>query len=171
LRNTDNTLLSVGGITHPVYFNNGIPVECGDSLDAGITGNAATATKFASAASVALTGDVTGSVSSQHGWSVATTLANSGVTAGNYGHSKTETIVSFTVPYITVDAKGRITSAKNNTITVPVPTLSSLGITATAAQINKLASVTATAEELNIVDELTATTTELNYCDGVTSNI
>ena len=38
------------------------------------------------------------------------------------------------------------------------PTLSSFGITATAAELNKL-------------DGVTATTAELNYVDGVTSNI
>ena len=37
-------------------------------------------------------------------------------------------------------------------------TLSQLGVTATAAEVNKM-------------DGVTATTTELNYCDGVTSNI
>ena len=37
-----------------------------------ITGNAATATKFASAQSVTLTGDTTGTASSQAGWSIAT---------------------------------------------------------------------------------------------------
>lgn len=39
----------------------------------GITGNAATATKFASAQSINLTGDTTGSASSQAGWSLSTT--------------------------------------------------------------------------------------------------
>ncbi len=37
-----------------------------------VTGNAGTATKFASAQSVTLTGDTTGTVSSQAGWSIAT---------------------------------------------------------------------------------------------------
>ena len=86
------------------------------------TGNAATATKFASSQSVALTGDVTGSASSQAGWSVATTLANSGVTAGNYGPSANASPAhsgTFSVPYITVDAKGRITAASTKTITLP----------------------------------------------------
>lgn len=54
-------------------------------------------------------------------------------------------------------------TVSGHTVTVtkanlPTVTLSSLGITATAAEINKL-------------DGLTATTTELNYVDGVTSNI
>ena len=91
-------------------------------LQTSVSGNAGTATKFASAQSVALTGDVTGSASSQAGWSVATTLSNSGVTAGSYGqaenaspgHGKT-----FSVPYITVDAKGRVTAASTRTITLP----------------------------------------------------
>ena len=49
--------------------------------------------------------------------------------------------------------------------------LSSFGITATAAELNKMDGVTATASEINKLDGLTATTTELNYVDGVTSNI
>jgi len=55
---------------------------------------------------ITLTGDVTGSGTG----SFATTLANSGVTAGTYG-SATQ------VPQLTVDAKGRITSVSNVTIT------------------------------------------------------
>ena len=51
------------------------------------TGNATTATKFNSNRSIALTGDVTGSASSQAGWSIATILANSGVTANTYGNT------------------------------------------------------------------------------------
>ena len=87
-----------------------------------VSGNAGTATKFASAQSVALTGDVTGSASSQAGWSVATTLSNSGVTAGSYGPSADASPAhkgTFTVPYITVDAKGRVTAASTKTITLP----------------------------------------------------
>ena len=86
------------------------------------TGNAATATKFASSQSVALTGDVTGSASSQAGWSVATTLSNSGVTAGSYGQADNASPAhsgTFSVPYITVDAKGRVTAASTKTITLP----------------------------------------------------
>jgi hypothetical protein len=89
---------------------------------AACSGNAATATKFASSQSVALTGDVTGSASSQAGWSVATTLKNSGVTAGSYGPSANASPAhsgTFSVPYITVDAKGRVTAASTRTITLP----------------------------------------------------
>ena len=91
-------------------------------LQTSVSGNAGTATKFASAQSVALTGDVTGSASSQAGWSVATTLSNSGVTAGSYGPSADASPAhkgTFTVPYITVDAKGRVTAASTKTITLP----------------------------------------------------
>ena len=87
-----------------------------------VSGNAGTATKFASAQSVALTGDVTGSASSQAGWSVSTTLASTGVTAGSYGPSADATPAhsgTFSVPYITVDAKGRVTGAATRTITLP----------------------------------------------------
>lgn len=94
-----------------------------------LTGNADTATQFSANKSVALTGDVTGSASSKGGWSVATTLANSGVTAGTYGPSANVTgdnNSTVSIPQITVDAKGRVTSVvnrtltcKNNTYTVP----------------------------------------------------
>lgn len=94
-------------------------------ISGNLYGNASTATKFASSQSVALTGDVTGSASSQAGWSVATTLANSGVTAGSYGPSANASPAhgkTFSVPYITVDAKGRVTSASTKTITLPAVT-------------------------------------------------
>ena len=84
--------------------------------------NAATANAFSSAQTVALTGDVTGSVSSTAGWSVATTLANSGVTAGSYGPAANASPAhgaGFSVPYVTVDAKGRVTAASTKTITLP----------------------------------------------------
>lgn len=57
-----------------------------------ISGNAATATKFASAQSVTLTGDVTGTASSQAGWSIATTIGTGKVTnamlAGSIANNK-----------------------------------------------------------------------------------
>lgn len=59
--------------------------------------NATNATQFASNQTVALTGDVTGTASSKAGWSVATTLKNSGITAGTYSA-------------VTVNAKGIATS-------------------------------------------------------------
>ena len=84
------------------------------------TGNAATATEFSSNQDITLTGDVTGTASSKAGWSVSTTLANSGVTAGTYGPAANVTgdnNATISVPQITVDAKGRVTSVTNRTLT------------------------------------------------------
>lgn len=64
------------------------------------TGNAATATKWVTGRTIALTGDVTGTSAAFDGsaaLSFATTLGNSGVTAGTYNK-------------VTVDAKGRVTA-------------------------------------------------------------
>ena len=87
------------------------------------TGNAATATQFSANATVALTGDATGtSAGSKKGWSVPVTLANSGVTAGSYGPNAAASPAhggTFSVPYVTVDAKGRVTAASTITITLP----------------------------------------------------
>jgi len=47
----------------------------------------------------------------------------------------------------------------------------SLGITATAAELNVLDGITASTAELNVLDGITASTAELNYVDGVTSAI
>ena len=85
-----------------------------------LSGNASSATQFSANKSVTLTGDVTGTASSKAGWSVATTLANSGVTAGTYGPGADVTgnnNATISVPEITVDAKGRVTSVTNRTLT------------------------------------------------------
>lgn len=50
-------------------------------------------------------------------------------------------------------------------------TLTQLGLTATASELNKLDGVSATTAELNIMDGVVATTAEINYLDGTTSNI
>lgn len=65
------------------------------------TGNAATATKWATGRTITLTGDVSGTSAAFDGsaaLSFATTLTNSGVTAGTYTK-------------VTVDPKGRVTTA------------------------------------------------------------
>ena len=96
---------------------------------------AGTAGKFASAQTIALTGDITGSASSQAGWSIATTLADSGVTAGSYGPSANASPAhggTFKVPYITFDAKGRATAASTKTITLPTYTIGNATITIAA---------------------------------------
>lgn len=71
-----------------------------------ISGNAATASAWATGRTIALTGDVTGTSAAWTGSgniSFAATLANSGATAGTYNNAATAI-----TPY-TIDAKGRIT--------------------------------------------------------------
>jgi len=77
-----------------------------------ITGNADTATTLETARNFSASGDATASSVSFNGSGnvdLALTLANSGVTAATYGSSSA-------IPSITVDAKGRITSATTNAI-------------------------------------------------------
>ena len=125
------------------------------SFKGNLVGNAESATAFSTAKSVALTGDVTGSASSTAGWSVATTLAASGVTAGTYGsntdNGTVEHDVGFKVPEITVDAKGRVTSAAEKTVKISVDNVVS-GATGTTADIGdnstKLATTAFVANEI-----------------------
>ena len=118
-----------------------------------VSGNAGTATKLAAAKTISLTGDATasGSFDGSDNLALATTLANSGVTAGSYGPSANATPAhsgTFSVPYITVDAKGRVTSASTKTITLPADnnTTYSTG-TASASGLTKLYTGTGTATD------------------------
>lgn len=57
--------------------------------------------------------------------SANTANADSGVTAGNYGPAANAAPphgAAFTVPYLTVNAKGKITAAANRSITMPAAT-------------------------------------------------
>ena len=123
------------------------------TFSGGLAGNASTATEFSAAQAVALTGDVTGSASSTAGWSVATTLSNTGVTSGSYGPSANASPdhgSGFSVPYITVDAKGRITSASTKTITLPADNNTDTKVTQT---------VTTTSGEYAILTKSTTSST------------
>lgn len=95
-----------------------------DAKYLGKTATAATATKLATARNIALTGDVTGSASfnGTANVNIAAKLANSGVTAGSYGPTANATPAAgatFQVPQVTVDAKGRVTSAVTRTVKIP----------------------------------------------------
>jgi hypothetical protein len=59
-------------------------------------------------------------------------------------------------------------AAANVKAIIDATTLTTLGITATAAEINILDGVTSTTSELNILDGVTATAAELNYSDITT---
>ena len=86
--------------------------------------SADSATKLVTAQNIKLTGDVTGSAGfdGTAEASITATLANSGATAGSYGPTANATPAAgatFNVPYITVDAKGRVTAASTKTVTLP----------------------------------------------------
>ena len=77
-----------------------------NTISTSVTGNSGTATKWATARSVSITGDATWTTSIDGSANVTgvLTLANSGVTAGTYNNLATA------VTPITVDAKGRVTA-------------------------------------------------------------
>lgn len=84
-------------------------------LAATITGNAATATKWATSRSISITGDATWTVSldGSANATAALTLAGSGVVAGTYNNVATQ------VRPFTVDAKGRITAIGDGVLVTP----------------------------------------------------
>ena len=119
------TLLETTGTSeNPFVFQSDGSLQA-NTFIGNLTGNASTATKLANARTFSFSGDVVDTSASFDGSanaSITLTLSNSGATAGSYGpnankapgHSGT-----FSVPYITVDAKGRVTSISSKTITLP----------------------------------------------------
>lgn len=88
------------------------------------TGNASTASKWKNPIDLSWTGDAAGVMTVDGSESVESTLtlAASGVTAGSYGPATDASPAHkgvFSVPYITVDKKGRVTAAATKTITLP----------------------------------------------------
>jgi len=128
-----------------------------------ITGNADTATKLQTSRTFTYTTDVTGSTSfdGSSNVSIALTLANTAVTPGTYGSSNTSS------PSITVDSKGRITSASNVAITFPVTSVNTLtgAVVLTTTNINEGTNLyyTDARVRLNRLDQLTAPTTTVSF--------
>ena len=81
---------------------------------------------------------------------------------------KTNTIDTSTGTTITIPTGKVLTVTDNSGISI-----AGTAVSATAAQLNVMASVTASAAELNVLDGIPAglTSTELGYSDGVTSAI
>lgn len=90
--------LSGGSITGNLSVSGAIT----GSLSGSCTGNAGTATQLQTARTISLSGDATGSTTfdGSANKDIAVTLANSGVTAGNYN-------------CVSVDAKGRVTQGSS----------------------------------------------------------
>ena len=78
------------------------------TITAALSGNASTASQWQTARTIGVSGDANGTVSidGSANANIPLTLGNSGVTAGTYGGSAN-------IAVITVDSKGRITSASN----------------------------------------------------------
>ena len=74
----DHLTSDIGSATQPVYVNAGVLTACNTTLDVGISGNAASASKLATARTISLTGDVSGSVSfdGSENVSITTTVAD-----------------------------------------------------------------------------------------------
>lgn len=112
--NTYNQLVDAATSTNT--FNTIVKRDAGGSFSATsvyaeLVGNAATATKWQTTRLLGVSGDATGQVSvdGSVNANIPFTLVNTGVTASTYGGTSN-------VPVFTVDAKGRITSAANVSI-------------------------------------------------------
>lgn len=107
-------------VVGPITFLDDIVFDNPVVFNSTLTGNASTASAWATGRTISLTGDITGTSSAWTGsanLSFATTLKDSGVTAGSYGSASQ-------VATFTVDAKGRLTVAGNTNISINASAIS-----------------------------------------------
>jgi hypothetical protein len=119
------TTMTLGGTVTSVV---GLTSLAATNLTGALTGNASTASALATGRTISTTGDVTYISGSFDGTADVTgvaTLAASGVSSGTYGSSTA-------IPVLTVDTKGRITSASSTSITAGVSTLTAIAGTSNA---------------------------------------
>lgn len=104
--------LDAGKTTTGVFAAARIP-----TLNQNTTGNAATATKLATGRKISMTGDGEWEVTFDGALAVSSvmTLSNTAVSAGVYGSAGS-------IPKITVDAKGRVTSVEEIAVDIPAST-------------------------------------------------
>jgi hypothetical protein len=117
-----STTMTLGGTVSSVT---GLTSLAATNLTGTLSG---TATALATGRTISTTGDVTYTSGSFDGSANVTgvaTLAASGVTSGTYGSSTA-------IPILTVDTKGRVTSASTTSITAGVSTLTAIAGTSNA---------------------------------------
>ena len=104
------TARNIGGVSFDGSADINLP-GVNQSGNQDTSGNAATATALETSRTLALSGDATGSASfdGSANATIAATLANSGVSAGTFGSASA-------IPVLTVDAKGRVTSATTTAV-------------------------------------------------------
>lgn len=140
------TVDAKGRVTKGAHFAIKLP-----AAPTSVSGNAGTATRLATARNITLAGDVTGSTSFNGSANVEidATLAESGVTAGSYGPTANATPAfnaTFNVPQLTVDAKGRVTSAATRTVRIPAAPTSVSGNAGTATRLATARNITLTGD-------------------------
>ena len=121
-----STTLTLGGTVTSVT---GLSSVSSTGFTGALTGNASTATALATGRTISLTGDVTYTSPAFDGSgdiTAAATLAASGVNSGTYGSSTA-------IPVLTVDTKGRVTSASTVGIIAGVNSLNYTSTTSYAA--------------------------------------
>lgn len=115
------------------------------------TGNAVSASKLQTSRRISATGDATWSISfnGTQDESGTLTLSASGATAGSYGPNAAATLAfggSFNVPYVTVDAKGRVTAIKHFALKLPATPTSVSGNAGTATRLQNTRTISATGD-------------------------
>ena len=107
-------VLSLAGTSNEVEVSassGNITISLPSTINADTTGNSATATALQTARTISLGGDLSGSASfdGSASVSISSTLEDSGVVGGTYGSSTS-------IPVISVDSKGRLTTVTTETI-------------------------------------------------------